>query len=56
LCGGDIKDKVFVPHLPASMEELGAWITVAVATVDVDEIAHRWHICHVTRGNYIEQL
>ena len=30
---GYVKDRVFVPPLPASLEELQAWITEAVATV-----------------------
>jgi hypothetical protein len=56
------KDKVFVPPLPASLEELQAQITEVVATIDADmipriwdEIAYRWDIC-MTRGNHIEHL
>jgi len=52
---GYIKDKVFVPPLPASLEELEARITEAVVTTDVDminriwdKIAYRWDICHMT--------
>jgi hypothetical protein len=60
---GYVKDKVLVPPLPASFEELLAHIPEAVATIDVDiihriwdEIAYRWDICRVTRGNHIEHL
>jgi hypothetical protein len=60
---GDIKDKVFVPPLSASLEELRAWITEVVTTIDVDmihriwdEVAYRRDICRVTRGNHDEQL
>jgi hypothetical protein len=35
-----VKDDVFVPTVPASLEELWARITEAVATVDADMI-HR---------------
>jgi hypothetical protein len=49
------KDRVFVPPLPASLEDLWAQITEVVATIDADmipriwdEIAYRWDICCVT--------
>jgi len=52
---GYIKDKFFVPPLPAVLEELQAWKIEAVVTTDVeminriwDKIAYRWDICHVT--------
>ena len=58
-----VKDKVFVPPFTASLEELRARITGAVATIDEDmihmiwdEIAYSWDICCVTRGNHIERL
>jgi hypothetical protein len=60
---GYVKDRVFVPPLPASLEELRARITEVVAMMDVDmihriwdEIAYRWDICCTTRGNHIEHL
>jgi hypothetical protein len=60
---GYIKDKVFVPPLPASLEELRAWLTEAVVTIDVDmihgiwdEITYRRDICLVTRGIHTEHL
>jgi hypothetical protein len=37
---GYIEDKVFVSPLPASLEELQAWITEAVVAIDADMI-HR---------------
>jgi hypothetical protein len=52
---GYVKDKVFVPPLPASLEELQAWITEPVVTIDANminriwaETAYTWDICHVT--------
>jgi len=49
---GDIKDKVFVPILPASLEELQTWITEVVVATDADmiyriqdKITYRWDIC-----------
>jgi len=52
---GYIKDQVFVPPLPATLEELQAQVTEVVVTIDVDmihriwdEIAYRWDICCVT--------
>jgi hypothetical protein len=60
---GYVKHKVFVPPLPASLEELQARITEAVATIDADmihtiweEIAYRWDIRRVIRGNHNEHL
>ena len=35
---GYVKDEVFIPLLPASLEELRARITKAVTTIDVDKI------------------
>jgi hypothetical protein len=35
---GYIKEKIFVPPLPASLEELWAQITEAAATTDADMI------------------
>jgi hypothetical protein len=60
---GCIKDQVFLPPLPASLEELRTWMTEMVETMDEDvihriwdEIAYRWDICRVTRGNHTEDL
>ena len=60
---GYVRDKIFVPPLPASLEVLRARIREAVATIDADmirrileEISYSWHICRVTRGNHNEHL
>ncbi|GFG30801.1 hypothetical protein Cfor_04298, partial [Coptotermes formosanus] len=60
---GYVKDKVFVPPLPASLEELQARITEAAATINADmihwisdEVAYRSEVYRVTRGNHIEHL
>ena len=60
---GYVKGKVFVPPLPASLEDLRTRITETVATIDADvsrriwdEITYRWDICRLTRGNHIEHL
>ena len=60
---GYFKDQVFVPPLPASLEEMRAPITEAVATLDADmihriwdEISYRWDICRVTLENHVEHL
>ena len=57
------KDDVLDPPVPKSMEELQARLTEEVATIDAgmihriwDEIAYRWDICRVSRGNHIQQL
>ena len=39
---GYVQDKVFVPPLPASLEDLRARITEAVATIDADMIHMIW--------------
>jgi hypothetical protein len=61
---GNVKDQVFFPPLlTASLEELRARKTEAVATTDADmihriweETAYSWDTCRVIRGNYTEQL
>jgi hypothetical protein len=60
---GYVKDKVFVPPIPSSLEELLARTTEAFATIDADmihgiwdEIVYRWDIRRVTRRNHIERL
>jgi hypothetical protein len=62
-CGGYIKDGVFVPALPVSLNELKQRITTAVAIVDEDvlrsvwtELDYRIDICHVTKGSHVEHL
>ena len=62
-CGGYIKDRVFVPALPVSLNELKQRIKTAVASVDEDmlrsvwtELDYRIDICRVTKGSHIEHL
>jgi hypothetical protein len=58
---GFIKDRVYVPPLPANLTEPKARITAAVAEVTPDmldrvwlEIDFRWDVCSITNGNHIE--
>jgi len=58
-----IKDRVFVPPLPLSLNELKQRITTGVASVDEDmlrsvwtELDYRTDICHVTKGSHTEHL
>ena len=60
---GYIKDRVFVPPLPVSLNKLKQRITTAVASVDEDmlrsvwtELDYRIDICRVTKGSHIEHL
>ena len=61
LCGY-IKDRVFIPPLPASLNEVKQRITTAVASVDDmlrsvwTELDYRIDICRVTKGSHIEHL
>ena len=58
---GFVKDKVFVPPLPANVVELRIRITVAVAKVTPEmlrsvwqETDYRWEVCRITNGSHIE--
>jgi hypothetical protein len=58
-----IKDRVFVPPLPVSLNELKQRTTTAVASVDEGMLRSVWteldcriDICRVTKGSYIEHL
>jgi len=60
-CVGDTLKTKCLLHL--FLQVWIAWMTEAVATIDVDkihriwdEITYRWDICRVTRENHIEQL
>jgi len=60
---GYIKDRVFVPSLPVSLNELKQFITTAVASVDEDKLRSVWteldyriDICSLTKGSHIEHL
>jgi hypothetical protein len=57
---GYVKDKVFVPPLPASMPHLQSRITVTVETITPDtlikvrkELDYRLDVCRVTKRAYI---
>jgi hypothetical protein len=58
-----VEDRVFVPPLPVSLNELIKRITTPVASVDEDilrstwtELDYRIDICRVTKGSHIEHL
>ena len=58
-----VEDRVLVPLLPESLNELKQRITTAVASVDVDMLRSVWtqldyriDICRVTKGSHIEHL
>ena len=60
---GFVKDKVYVPPLPANLPELRVRIREAVAAITPDmlinvweELACRLAVCHVTNGAHIEHL
>ena len=62
-CGVYIKDRVFVPPLPVSLNELKQRITTVVVSVDEDMLRPVWtesdyriDICRVTKGSHIEHL
>ena len=60
---GFVKDTVFVPPLPANLQDLRNRITVAVALVDRDMLTRVWNemnyridVCRITKGGHIEHL
>jgi len=60
---GFVKDSVYVPPLPMSLNELRDQITHALQTITADmlhrvwdEFDYRVHVCHVTQGAHIEGL
>ena len=60
---GCVKVLVFVPPLPANIEEMKQRITAALETVTKDilqrvwhELEHRLDVCKVTGGAHIEHL
>jgi hypothetical protein len=60
---GYVKDNVFVPPVPVSLDDLKQRITTATAGVGEDmlmrvwqEVDYRVDICRVTKGAHIEQL
>jgi len=61
--GGFVKDTVFVPPLPANLQDLRNHITAAVALFDRDMLTRMWNemdyhtdVCRITKGGYIEHL
>ena len=60
---GFVKDTVFVPPLPANLQDLRNRITAAVVVVDCDMLTRMWNemdyridVCRITKGVYIEHL
>jgi hypothetical protein len=58
-----VKDKVFVPPVPVTLDDLKQSIVTATAGVDEDMLTRVWQefdyrvdICRVTKGEYIEHL
>jgi len=58
-----VKDTVFVPPLPANLQDLGNRITAAVGLVDRDMLTRVWNevdyridVGRITKGGYIEHL
>jgi hypothetical protein len=60
---GYVKDKVFVPPVPVTSDDLKQRITTAAAGVDEDKLTRVWQefdyridICRMTKGAHIEYL
>ena len=60
---GFVKDTVFVPLLPANLQDLRNRITAAVALVDRDMLPRVWNemdysidVCRITKGGHFEHL
>ena len=60
---GYVKGLVFVPLLPANIEEMKRRITAALETVTEDMLQRVWHelkcppnVCRVTGGTHFEHL
>jgi hypothetical protein len=58
---GFVKDRLFVPPLPANVVELRTRITAAVAEVTPEmlrsvwqDIKYRWAVCRITNESHIE--
>jgi len=56
-----VKDRVYVPQLPVTVDELQERITAAVKSVTPDMLQRVWSkldyhidVCRVTRGGHIE--
>ncbi|GBM47059.1 hypothetical protein AVEN_179786-1 [Araneus ventricosus] len=60
---GYVNEKVYVPPVPKTLQELHERITAAVTDIDGNmllniwtELAYRWDVSRVTKGAYIEHL
>ena len=60
---GFVKDTVFVPPVPANLQELRDRITATVALIDRDmltrvwnELDYRLNVCRISQGGHIEHL
>ena len=60
---GFVKDTVFVPPMPANLQDLRNRITAAVALVYRDMLTRVWNemdyridVCRITEGGHIEHL
>ena len=56
---GYVKDKVYVPPLPASIPELKVRIRTATETITTDmrnELDYRVDVCRITKVAYVEHL
>ena len=60
---GFVKDTVFVPPVPANLQELRDRITAAVALIDHDMLTRVWNeldyrldVCHISQSGHIEHL
>ena len=60
---GFVKDTVFVPPLPANLQDLSNRIAAAVALVDRDKLTRVWNkivyridVCRITKVGHIEHL
>ena len=60
---GYVKDQVYVPPLPASIQELKVRIRTAIETITVDmlqtvwnELYYRVDVCRITKVAHIEHL
>ena len=60
---GIVKDTVFVPPVPANLQELCDRITAAEALIDCDmltcvwnELDYRLDVCRISQGGHIEHL
>lgn len=60
---GYVKDKVYVPPMPTTLQELKERITAAVTDIDINMLSNVWmeldyrlDVCRVTKGAHIEHL